>query len=242
MSARAIAAAWLIRDLTATQRLVLLCLADAADHDGFVSAASNRYIREYCELSERAVRANLRALEHAGILTTAPASDGNGAPLPASYRLASAIATHGGVGHAVPQGHPAPHPVTRAHASAFDSTCSDPIRIDTTENKAIPRARRGRATVAIPEWIPADAWMQWDTYRCERGRKLTPSTVQRQVALLEQLRANGHDPSAVIAQSITHGWLGLFPVRNDAGLGTTTREKARMRDAYVPAEDWARYE
>ena len=52
------------------------------------------------------------------------------------------------------------------------------------------------------------AWESWCTYRRERHKPLTPSTIKRQIAKLERM---GHDQAIeAIEISISNGWTGLF--------------------------------
>ena len=58
-------------------------------------------------------------------------------------------------------------------------------------------------------------WEEWVVYRKEIKKKMSPSTVKRQVSMLEK-----HDPDtqeAIIHQSIQNGWTGLFPLKESHG-------------------------
>jgi len=53
------------------------------------------------------------------------------------------------------------------------------------------------------------AWSDWVAYRKEKRCALTPTTISRQIKLLEK-----HPPEmaiAIIEKSISNGWQGLFP-------------------------------
>ena len=59
-----------------------------------------------------------------------------------------------------------------------------------------------------------DAWARWLIYRKERRRSLTPSTATKQLTMLAK-----HGPTTAVAmidQSITNGWQGLFEVKGNA--------------------------
>ncbi len=56
------------------------------------------------------------------------------------------------------------------------------------------------------------AWNEWEQYRKEKKQKLTPSTAKKQMAFLGG-RA-GPEAIAIINQSITAGWTGLFELKN----------------------------
>jgi hypothetical protein len=50
-------------------------------------------------------------------------------------------------------------------------------------------------------------------YRIEVKKPLTPTGQRRAINKLEKLYKEGHDVSAIIDQSITNNWLGLFTVK-----------------------------
>lgn len=63
----------------------------------------------------------------------------------------------------------------------------------------------------MPEWLDPQPWAAWEIHRREIRKKLTDSTRAAQWRKLDKLRAEGHDPGAVIEHSIAGGWTGLFP-------------------------------
>ena len=73
----------------------------------------------------------------------------------------------------------------------------------------------GRALAAefLPDWLPVDSWADWCQFR--RGKTWTPKAVELSIQNLEKLRHEGHDPRAVIEQSIANGWRGLFAIKRD---------------------------
>lgn len=77
------------------------------------------------------------------------------------------------------------------------------------------------ALAALPGF--AEAWAEWLAYR--RFRKLTtaPATLSRQLKMLE----GQPDPVAVIEQTITNGWNGLFPLKAPAAPRTQQDANAR---------------
>lgn len=95
----------------------------------------------------------------------------------------------------------------------------------------------------LPEWLDGAAWTAWIIYRKELGKKLTKSTVTRQIKFLDSHRA---DHPAIIEQSIRAGWTGLFALK-DKTHGTekprnlSAVERVRIatakRDAELDAQD-----
>jgi len=94
-----------------------------------------------------------------------------------------------------------------------------------TNNEALPIKRptkeKGADAPAVSSELPdelncpefASAWADWKQYRSELKKKLTPSTVARQLKTLVKFGIEG----AILAinQSIEQGWTGLFPPKEN---------------------------
>lgn len=63
----------------------------------------------------------------------------------------------------------------------------------------------------VPEFL--DAWRNWEQYRKEIKKKLTPRTIELQLKKLAQYTPE--EAAQMIVQSIENGWQGLFPLRGD---------------------------
>ena len=61
-----------------------------------------------------------------------------------------------------------------------------------------------------PEWIPADTWAAYLKTRAGKKAKNEPHALGLIVKDLEGFRAKGHDPVAVLNNSIKGGWAGVF--------------------------------
>lgn len=69
----------------------------------------------------------------------------------------------------------------------------------------------------FPDWWPAS---EWEQYLLMRKRKRAPMTDLATKMLVKQvmdLRTAGHDPSAVLAQSVFKGWTDVYAPRGDSG-------------------------
>lgn len=68
--------------------------------------------------------------------------------------------------------------------------------------------------IAIPDWIPAEAWAGWVEMRKETLKKplKTDRAIKLAISTLEKLRDQGQDVTAVLDQSTFKGWQGLFAV------------------------------
>lgn len=84
------------------------------------------------------------------------------------------------------------------------------------EDKREDNIKNTKKDLALPEWIPADAWRAWKEQRRKQKKPVTDYAEKRAISKLEQLRTDGHDTSAIINQTIDNGWAGFFPVKTDA--------------------------
>lgn len=65
----------------------------------------------------------------------------------------------------------------------------------------------------MPDWVPADAWADFAEMRKAIRKPMTKRAQQLLVGALIKLRADGHEPCAVLEQSIANSWQGLFPIK-----------------------------
>lgn len=67
-------------------------------------------------------------------------------------------------------------------------------------------------TTLSPAWLPA---VDWKDFCQMRGAKFTARAKQLVIGKLEKLKQEGHDPAAVLQQSLERGWSGVFPLKGD---------------------------
>lgn len=76
------------------------------------------------------------------------------------------------------------------------------------------------------------AWADWEQFRKELGKKITPSTAKKQIQFLGG-RA-GPEIIAIINQSITNGWTGLFELKKQTnGTRNGLKNDIRRADATI---------
>ena len=75
-------------------------------------------------------------------------------------------------------------------------------------------ASQPRVSLTLPAWLPAQAWADWHAFRNTR-KGWTSKARELSLLTLTKLRTKGHDPTAVIEQSIERGWTGLFELKTD---------------------------
>jgi predicted DNA-binding transcriptional regulator len=71
-------------------------------------------------------------------------------------------------------------------------------------------------------------WSEWVDYRRELNKKMTPSTIKKQIKFLEKFTSN--QQQAIIDQSIEKGWTGLFEIKENQNV-RPTRQAIRTERA-----------
>lgn len=97
-------------------------------------------------------------------------------------------------------------------ASTMLAPCLQPATPEGEGERETETERKKK--VVIPDWIPEEVWENWVSFRRTKGG-MTEHAKILCISNLEKLRKQGHDPVAVINQSIMQGWAGLFPLRPD---------------------------
>lgn len=96
------------------------------------------------------------------------------------------------------------------------------------------RAKRARVSVDLPDWLPESSWDDWLDHRAAMKAPFTRRAAELSIVVLGRLRDEGHDPVAVIDQSVLRGWTGLFAIRAQQG----GQGGAEQQAAGVPAIWW----
>lgn len=89
------------------------------------------------------------------------------------------------------------------------------------------------APLALPDWLPLDAWQGFAEMRKRIKAPLTDRGVKLTIAALDRLRVSGQDPGAVLDQSTQHNWRGVFEVKQNGGYASgrpTDRANPSRRD------------
>lgn len=87
--------------------------------------------------------------------------------------------------------------------------------------------------------VPADAMKAWRAHRTKIKHPMTQRAEELIIGKLETIwMQHGHEPSAVIDQSIVNGWRGVFPLKdesNDRGRGQGRSRAPDRRDGFTRA-------
>jgi hypothetical protein len=86
------------------------------------------------------------------------------------------------------------------------------------------------SVIELPDWLDREDWVSWIADRKARKKPVTQEGARRQLQQLAAYLAAGHQPGAVIANSIAGGYQGLFPPRTPATAGHPAGRAQRLAD------------
>lgn len=90
------------------------------------------------------------------------------------------------------------------------------------EKKNTPLPPKGVGQVEIPDWMPDKPWTDFVAMRRAKGQKIpfTVAAAKGIIAKLEEFKSAGHDPGAILTESVINGWSGVFePKARQRGQG-----------------------
>ena len=77
-------------------------------------------------------------------------------------------------------------------------------------------SKEGQKVLPLPEWLPKDDWDAYIEMRDKKGKgKATFRAKQLVIMKIIELRQKGHDPTAVLQQSIINGWTSVFEIKEN---------------------------
>lgn len=100
------------------------------------------------------------------------------------------------------------------HTKNLQVACKQEVDVEVEKEKTKTRATAN--AVALPAWVPQDAWSAFVEMRIRIRAPLTDPAKTLALAKLGKLRDQGHDPRAVLELSVMNGWRGLFPLKTEA--------------------------
>lgn len=109
---------------------------------------------------------------------------------------------------------------SRGPSRSADTITGTVTITNTKEQKATPKA--APSSFVAPLWIHHETWKAFEEMRRKIRAPLTDRARQNIVAELQRLQLSGHDPDAVLNQSITRSWRGVFEI---GGNGNGTHRK-----------------
>lgn len=211
---------WPIEGISPAQKAVLISLADQANDDGYCWPSVGTIAKRTC-LSERAVQGAIKWLQSARLLG---ASERRGTS--SVYQITPAA-------YAPPQEmRPAANAPTPAAYAPLPPQELRPTPADAAPkplmnrqlNHQEPKDTRADATgFVLPDWIPVDTWAAFMETRKAKKAKSTDYALSLIVKDLERFKAAGHDPVAVLNNSIKAGWSDVYEPKAPASAMTPAR-------------------
>ena len=122
------------------------------------------------------------------------------------------------------------HSASSTRASARPSPNPNPSPIPN------PSAASGEGIPELPGWVPEREWRDFVAMRLTIRKPIKTATQALYcVRRLAELRDQGNDPAAVLAQSIAGNWQGLFPLKGQSNARPDATEQTR-RNAAIALE------
>ena len=81
-------------------------------------------------------------------------------------------------------------------------------------------------TPIIPNWLDEDLWEEYKSHLKELGKRLSSTAEYRQIKQLDEWRGRGHDPEAIINQSLNNNWTRLFEPKEETHATTRRHHQA----------------
>lgn len=107
-----------------------------------------------------------------------------------------------------------------ASTHATRPPCMDATRTPSTGASLISRAHADVITTQapslfsdLPDWIDQDVWDGFEQMRLAKKKPLTARARANTIRELDRLRRQGHEPNAVLDQSTTNSWAGVFALK-----------------------------
>ncbi|NHC53092.1 helix-turn-helix domain-containing protein [Pseudomonas sp. AU8050] len=187
------------------RKLVLIKLADNANDMG-ECWPSYQHIADQCEIGRSTVKVHIRELEKCGLLRREFRRKGE---LNQSNLFHLSL-MNSGAGAALPGA--GDNPGGGAGAAPRTSHSFEPVKEPVKQPVADAPSAKKKAPkfdplTCKPANVSEQVWADWCQHRKEIRKPLTKTTCERQAKTL----AGHHWPDAVIIQSISSGWTGLFP-------------------------------
>ena len=104
-----------------------------------------------------------------------------------------------------------------------------PIKKVETKPKSKPSA-----SPPLPDWLDSQIFEKFRDHRIALKSRMTPHAEELIVKEIGKFRERGYDPTALIEQSISNGWKGIFELKGVAQNGTRSSvddQRAAVRNA-----------
>jgi len=203
--------------IPATEKLVLLAMADHARDDGTGCYPSVGTLASKTSQSRRGVQGIMRRLEQAGLIVPSKVSHGR---FSTEYRIVLGNRAPGSLFSPVQPRTPRQSTANLTASNREpDSKNRQRILMETSRTVNEPEREKDRAGESLPDWIPLRPWLEYREMRQKIGRPLTSAAVDLIIRDLLELRGRGQDVQAVLEQSIRGSHVKVFEVKNGTNSG-----------------------
>ena len=195
MSAKATFWAWSLRNLTSSQKLVLLCLSDNHNEDTNRCDPSVNYIADKTGLDRKTVMQSLSSLEGLGLI-----SIDKRAGTSSSFSLKAS--TKNGTSTKFT-------PVPKTDAT---STKNGQGPVPNLGYKSKTESKKNLKQLDFSKWPSTPSREAWDEYKKLRDKKRAPITqgvVNRLAKPVSELCGHGWTVDQIIQECVYRGWQGL---------------------------------
>ncbi|HDW3950660.1 TPA: replication protein [Escherichia coli] len=94
----------------------------------------------------------------------------------------------------------------------------------------------------LPDWLSAETWLSWVTYRKEIGKSIkSKQSVTQAINVLSRSLEKGYTPEEIINQSIASGWQGIFEPKTPKGKSQPRPQQRAMQESFA-AKDYGQTE
>ncbi|ENW9038498.1 replication protein [Escherichia coli] len=86
----------------------------------------------------------------------------------------------------------------------------------------------------LPDWLSAETWLLWVTYRKEIGKSIkSKQSVTQAINVLSRSLEKGYTPEEIINQSIASGWQGIFEPKTPKGKSQPRLQHRAMQENFA---------
>ncbi|HDX2973054.1 TPA: replication protein [Escherichia coli] len=86
----------------------------------------------------------------------------------------------------------------------------------------------------LPDWLSAETWLSWVTYRKEIGKSIkSKQSVTQAINVLSRSLEKGYTPEEIINQSIASGWQGIFEPKTPKGKSQPMPQQRAMQENFA---------
>ncbi|MCR6160904.1 replication protein [Escherichia coli] len=86
----------------------------------------------------------------------------------------------------------------------------------------------------LPDWLSAETWLSWVTYRKEIGKSIkSKQSVTQAINVLSRSLEKGYTPEEIINQSIASGWQGIFEPKTPKGKSQPRPQNRAMQENFA---------